>query len=128
MGRPVTLFTGQWADLPLTTLAEKAGSWGYEGLEVASWGDHLDVEKAATDPAYCASQKAILAEHGLNTWAISLALQGQLVLDPNDARSNSFAPAELADQPEKMREWGTRLMLMGPQAAKNLGVNVINKT
>jgi hypothetical protein len=26
--RPVTLFTGQWADMPFETLAEKAANWG----------------------------------------------------------------------------------------------------
>ena len=33
--RPVTLFTGQWADLPLETLAKKAKEWGFDGLELA---------------------------------------------------------------------------------------------
>ena len=65
MGRPVTLFTGQWADLPLEVLAEKAASWGYDGLELACWGDHMDVARAAKDTAYCEQQKAILAKHGL---------------------------------------------------------------
>ena len=46
MTRPVTLFTGQWADLPLTELAEKASAWGYDGLELACWGDHFDVAKS----------------------------------------------------------------------------------
>ena len=35
MARPVTLFTGQWADLPLETLAEKASRMGFDGLELA---------------------------------------------------------------------------------------------
>lgn len=51
--RPITLFTGQWADLPLKTMAAKAASWGYEGLELAASGDHLDIDKAATDKKYC---------------------------------------------------------------------------
>ncbi len=42
MARKVTLFTGQLADLPLTELAKKAASWGYDGLELACWGDHMD--------------------------------------------------------------------------------------
>lgn len=33
MGRPVTLFTGQWADLPLETLCKKAREFGYDGLD-----------------------------------------------------------------------------------------------
>jgi len=46
MGRPVTLFTGQWADMPLEELAQKASSWGYDGLELACWGGHFDVNRA----------------------------------------------------------------------------------
>ena len=47
MNRPVTLFTGQWADLSLVKLAEKVGGWGYDGLELACWGDHFNPEEAA---------------------------------------------------------------------------------
>jgi sugar phosphate isomerase/epimerase len=46
MARPITLFTGQWADLPPATLAEKAKGFGYDGLEPACWGDHFSVGKA----------------------------------------------------------------------------------
>ena len=52
MSRPVTLFTGQWADLPLAELAPLASEMGYDGLELACWGDHVDVVQAADDPAY----------------------------------------------------------------------------
>ena len=52
MPRPVTLFTGQWADLPFEEVARLASEWGYDGLEIACWGDHLDVERAANDDAY----------------------------------------------------------------------------
>ena len=54
MARPVTLFSGQWADLPLTELAEKARDWGYDGLELGCWGDHFDpshLEWQGVDPA-----------------------------------------------------------------------------
>ncbi|MDD5726942.1 MAG: sugar phosphate isomerase/epimerase [Victivallales bacterium] len=127
MGRPVTLFTGQWADMPLRELAEKAASWGYDGLELACWGDHFDAEKAAKDPAYCDRQKAILAEHGLKVWAISNHLAGQLVCDPNnDRRSDMFAPPELAGDAEGKRAWAIRQMKYAARAAKNLGVEVVN--
>jgi sugar phosphate isomerase/epimerase len=49
VSRPVTLFTGQWADLPLAELAKKAAEWGFDGLELASWGDHFDVAAALAD-------------------------------------------------------------------------------
>jgi len=127
MARPVTLFTGQWADLPLEVLAEKAASWGYEGLELACWGDHMEVEKAATDPGYCEKQLAILEKNGLECWSISNHLAGQLVCDLNDdARTDMFAPDSLAGDAEGKREWAIQQMKYTAQAAKNLGVKVVN--
>ena len=55
MTRPITLFTGQWADLPFEELVKLASGWGYDGLEIACWGDHLDVWQAAEDDAYVRS-------------------------------------------------------------------------
>ena len=50
MARPITLFTGQWADLPFEEVARLAGEWGYDGLEIACWGDHLDRGAGTTTP------------------------------------------------------------------------------
>ena len=127
MSRPVTLFTGQWADLPLEILAEKAASWGYDGLELACWGDHMDVFKAAEDLDYCAKQKAILEKHNLQLFAISNHLAGQLVCDPNnDSRSDLFAPPETHGDPEKKRAWAVDAVKNTARAAKNLGLKVAN--
>ncbi len=52
MVRPITLLTAQWTDLPFAEVAQKAAKWGYEGLEVASSGDHFDVHRGATDINY----------------------------------------------------------------------------
>ncbi len=126
MARNVTLFTGQWADLPIKTLAPKAKSFGYDGVELACWGDHFDVERAAEDAGYCDDLKAMLDEHGLGCWSISNHLAGQLVCDPNDERSDAFAPAELAGNPEGQREWAIETMKKTARAARNLGVSVVN--
>ncbi len=126
MARPVTLFTGQWADLPLTELAAKAAEWGYDGLELACWGDHMDVFQAAKDTDYCAAQKKILDQHNLSLFAISNHLAGQLVCDPNnDARSDGFAPADCAGDAEKKRAWAVEAMKNTAIAAKNLGLEVV---
>lgn len=127
MARPVTLFTGQWADLPLTELAKKASGWGYDGLELACWGDHFDPARGAADPAYCEKQKGILKENNLSIYSISHHLAGQLVCDPNnDARSDGFAPAECAGDPEKKRAWAVETMKQCAIAAKNMGLKVVN--
>ena len=108
--RKVTLFTGQWADMPLEQLAAKVASWGYEGLELACWGDHFDANRAATDLDYCGQIKDLLGRHGLGCWALSNHLAGQLVCDANnDERSNMFAPARYANDPQGKREWGDRI-------------------
>ena len=127
MPRPVTLFTGQWADLPLATLARKAASWGYDGLELACWGDHLDVNKAAVDKRYCKRQLAVLRKNRLNLFAISHHLAGQLVCDlNNDSRSDGFAPVSCSGNAEKKRAWAVETMKNAARAARNLGVNVVN--
>ncbi len=127
MSRPVTLFTGQWADLPLEVLAEKAKSFGYDGLELACWGDHFEVDKAEADPAgYAASRKAILGQFGLGVWAISTHLAGQLVCDVNDFRTDAFAPAELAGDAEGKRAWAVEQVKRAARGAKALGVSVVN--
>lgn len=127
MSRPVTLFTGQWADLPLTELAQKAGEWGYDGLELACWGDHFDPAKGASDPGYCEQQKKILTENNLNVYAISHHLAGQLVCDlNNDARSDIFAPSDCAGNADKKRAWAVETMKQTAVAAKNMGIKVVN--
>ena len=126
MARPVTLFTGQWADLPLEVLAKKAKGWGYDGLELACWGDHMDVEKAAKDKAYAKGRHDLLKKNGLKVWAISAHLAGQMVCDPNDARSDGLAPKALAGKPEEKRKWAIETMKTTARAAANLGVKVVN--
>ncbi len=127
MARPVTLFTGQWADLPLEVLAQKAAQWGYDGLELACWGDHLDVEQAANDPGYCQQKLELLAKYNLKVFAISNHLAGQLVCDPNtDSRSDAFAPAHCKGDAQKKRQWAVETMKLTAVAAKNLGVSVVN--
>lgn len=127
MSRPVTLFTGQFADIPLEKLAPMAAEWGYDGLELACWGDHVEVERAAKDKAYAKSRKEILAKSGLKCYAISHHLAGQLVCDPNDdSRSDMFAPKECHGDAEKKRKWAIKEMKNTARAAKNIGVKVVN--
>lgn len=130
MARPVTLFTGQWADLTLETLAEKAAGFGYDGLELACWGDHFDVRQA-TGPdaeAYCKSRHEILAKHGLKVWAISNHLVGQAVLDVIDERHKAILPEHVwgDGDPAGVNQRAADEMKLTARAAKNLGVSVVN--
>ena len=91
MPRPVTLFTGQWADLPLAELAPLAKSMGYDGLELACWGDHFNVQEALSSPQYVKDKHALLAQHGLQCFAIGNHLVGQAVCDLIDPRACASA-------------------------------------
>jgi len=126
MPRPVTLFTGQWADLPLEELAQKAADWGYDGLELACWGDHLSVGKAARSKKYCEERIELLDKYGLKCYAISNHLAGQLVCDKNDSRSDMFAPAKHKGKAGAKRKWAIQAMMDTARAAKNMGVSVVN--
>lgn len=126
--RPVTLFTGQWADLPLAVLAEKAAEWGYDGLELACWGDHFDVGRAAADPDYCVEVRELLGSHGLDVFSISNHLVGQAVCDPIDERHREILPAEVwgDGDPEGVRGRAAEEMARTARAAANFGVPVVN--
>ena len=125
--RPITLFTGQWADLPLETLAAKAASWGYDGLELASWGDHFDVERALTDDGYCRGRRELLARHGLAVHAISNHLVGQAVCDLVDERHRSILPPRVwgDGEAEGVRRRAAEEMVRTAKAAARLGVPVV---
>src|ERR671921_2773617 len=126
MARPVTLFTGQWADLTLEVICQKASQWGYDGIELPCWGDHFNVQKALNDDNYCKERHDLLGRYGLKCWAISNHLVGQLVLDPNDSRTDDWVPANIKGDQEKKREWAIREMKDTARAAQKLGVKVVN--
>ncbi len=92
MGRPVTLFTGQWADLKLEDLCRKAKEFGYDGVELACWGDHFEVDKALSDDTYCNRKRDLLDKYDLKLFAISNHLVGQAVCDNIDARHKVILP------------------------------------
>ena len=128
MSRPVTLFTGQWADLTLEDLAKKAASWGYDGLELACWGDHFDVQRALHEDGYCAGRHALLAKYGLKVYAISSHLVGQAVCDRIDERHKSILPSHVwgDGDPEGVRSRAAAEMMDTARAANRLGVGVVN--
>lgn len=106
MPRPFTLFTGQWADLPLEEVCRHARDFGYDGLELACWGDHFEVDKALADPGYLDGRRQLLDKYGLKCWAISNHLVGQAVCDnPIDERHQGILPGRIwgDGEPEGVR-------------------------
>jgi sugar phosphate isomerase/epimerase len=95
MPRPVTLFTGQWADLTLDELAPKAKAMGYDGLELACWGDHFSVDRALKEDDYISRKWELLENNDLSCWSISHHLLGQAVCDNIDQRHRGILPPEV---------------------------------
>jgi sugar phosphate isomerase/epimerase len=128
VARPVTLFTGQWADLSLTELVAKAADWGFDGLELACWGDHFEVDKALADAGYVESRRRILEEAGLTLFAIGAHLVGQGVCDPIDERHRAILPPEVwgDGEPEGVRQRAAERMKDTARAAARLGVEQVN--
>jgi sugar phosphate isomerase/epimerase len=127
MARPVTLFTGQWADLPLEELTGKAAAWGYDGLELACWGDHFEVDRALSEPGYLSEKRALLDRHGLGCWALGAHLVGQAVCDPIDSRHERVLPPEIwgDGDPEAVRQRAAHRLADTARAAAAFGATEV---
>ena len=128
MARPVTLFTGQWADLSLDDLCQKAVEFGYDGLELACWGDHFDVQKALSDDTYCNRKRELLEKYDLQLFSISNHLVGQAVLDRIDERHEAILPEHVWNDgdPDGVNQRASDEMKDTARAAQKLGVEVVN--
>jgi sugar phosphate isomerase/epimerase len=126
--RPITLFTGQWADLPFEKVCELAANWGYDGLEIACWGDHFDVEAALGDPGYVSEKRAVLKRNSLGVWAISAHLVGQAICDLiiDERHRNILPPRVFGDgDAEGVRKRAAEEMKNVARAADRLGVRTV---
>ncbi len=122
MARAVCLFTGQWADLSLEELAAKAARFGYDGLELACWGDHFEPRRAIEEPGYCAERWELLGRHGLECHAVSAHLVGQAVCDPIDDRHRAILPEHVwgDGEPEGVRQRAAEELILTARAARRL--------
>lgn len=128
MARPVTLFTGQWADLPAAEMARKAAEFGYDGLELACWGDHFEVDKALADDSYCRQKRELLDRHNLQCLAISSHLVGQAVLDIIDERHKAILPPYVwgDGDPAGVNKRAAEELMNTARAAQKFGVGIVN--
>ncbi|MCG8347158.1 MAG: sugar phosphate isomerase/epimerase, partial [Chloroflexales bacterium] len=129
MTRLVTLFTGQWADLPLRDLLPKLKTMGYDGVELACWGDHFEVDKALESDQYVREKRELLEQHGMQCVAISNHLVGQCVADAIiDARHKGILPPRIwgDGNPEGVRQRAAEEMKNTARVAKTFGVTQVN--
>jgi sugar phosphate isomerase/epimerase len=127
MSRPITLFTGQWADVPLADLAARCAGWRFDGLELACWGDHFDPPRALAEHGYVGAVRSLLTDHGLGCWAIGTHLVGQAVCDPIDSRHQAILPEQVwgDGEAEAVRRRAADWMKDAARAAALLGVETV---
>lgn len=128
MGRLVTLFTGQWADLGIEDMCRLTRDFGYQGIELACWGDHFEVDKALADASYCQRKRDLLEKYNLQCYAISNHLVGQAILDPIDQRHKSILPPYVWGNgvPAEVTRRAIEELKNTARAAQKLGVSVVN--
>ncbi|MBI1914889.1 MAG: sugar phosphate isomerase/epimerase, partial [Planctomycetes bacterium] len=128
MPRPVILFSGPWTDLPLEELARRAGEWGYQGLELACWGDHGEVQRALSEDDYCQHKLDLLAGHDLSVPVIANHRVGCAVCDPVDGRHRSLLPDYVwgDGQPAGVRQRALEEMIATVRVAQKLGASVVS--
>jgi len=128
MARPVTLFTGQWADLPVEDLCRLGRDFGYDGLELACWGDHFEIDKAVTEDDYCAKKRELLESYGLQCHAISTHLVGQAICDTIDERHKAILPPYVwgDGDPAGVNQRAVEDTKNAARAAQKFGVEVVN--
>jgi sugar phosphate isomerase/epimerase len=127
MPRPVTIFSGQWADLPFDAFCEKVKAFGYDGIEIACSNDHFEVDKALEQDGYIQGRWDILHKHGLHCYAISNHLVGQAVCDRIDERHAAILPPRVYGdgKEEGVRARAAEEMKRTAAAAARFGVPVV---
>ena len=128
MPRPVLLFTGPFADVPLDALAGKAADWGYQGLELCCWGDHLEVQRGLSDDAYPAARVDLLARHDLTLAVVAAHKVGQAVCDVIDERHKSLVPEYVwgDGDPAGVSARAAAELVASVQLAERVGAGVVS--
>src|SRR5688500_3702243 len=127
MPRPVILFSGQWSDLSLEELAQKASEWGYLGLDLSCWGDHFEVQRALSEDNYCQKKLDLLARYDLQLLVLSNHRVGQAVCDRIETRHQKILPDYVwgDGDPRGVQERAAEEMIATIRAAQKLGVGTV---
>jgi sugar phosphate isomerase/epimerase len=128
MARPVILYSGSWTDLPVDELIQKAAAWGYQGLELACWGDHFEVQRALSEEHYCEKKLELLAGQDLAALVLAAHRVGQAIGDPVDSRHQPLVPDYVwgDGQPAEVRQRAIAEMTATARTAQKMGISVIS--
>lgn len=128
MPRPVAIFSGQWTDLPLEEFVQKASDWGYQGIELACWGDHFEVQRALSEDTYCQQRLDLLSRHELSVPVLACHRVSQAVCDPIDSRHQALVPDYVwgDGSPEGVLQRAAEELVATIRAAQKMGIGVVS--
>jgi sugar phosphate isomerase/epimerase len=128
MPRPVILYSGSWSDLALEDFAQRSSDWGYQGLELCCWGDHLEVQRALAEADYCQKKIDLLSRHELTIGVLGGHRVGQAVCDHIDGRHERLVPDYVwgDGDPSGVRQRAAEEMAATIRVAQKLGVGVVS--
>ncbi len=110
----------------LENICKYMADLGYKGVQIPTWDDRLiDLKKASESKDYCDELKGKVKEYGVEITELSTHLQGQLVaVHPAfDTMFDSFAPAEVHNNPKARQEWATEQVILAAKASRNMGID-----
>lgn len=100
---------------------------GFDGLELATWGELFDVKKALSESDYIPKRKEIFNKNGLQCYALQAHLVGQCVLDQIDERHKGFCPEHVwgDGNPSGVHERASNELKNVAKAARLMGCKVV---
>lgn len=128
MPRPIILFTHNWTDLSLDELSGKASEWGYSGFELTCWGDHVEVQRAISEPDYCTTKTELLSKYDLHVPVVSNHRVSTAICDAVDSRHKALVPDYVwgDGKPEGVRQRAIEEMSATFRVAEKLGASVVS--
>ncbi len=124
--RKITLFAGQWIDLPLEDFLDTAKEIGFDGVDLVFRPDLLDLDRVIADDGYCENRRELLQQRQLSLNSVSAAYIGKCVGDIFDIRHNGLVPQKYRNKPEEIRRWAVEEMMKTPEAARKLGCSIVH--
>ena len=128
MPRPVILFSGQWGDLTLEELAQKASEWGYQGLDLCCLSEHFEPRRALDEADYCRKTLDLLGRYDLQLAVLSNHRVGQAVCDRIEPRHKKILPDHVwgDGDPQGIQQRASEEMIASIRAAQKLGIGTVS--